>query len=142
MRRWTRRARALGDSLLEVLHAEVQALLSDFQRTGRGAVRGLALFLVAAALVFWSVGLLITFAVALVATWVGVWQAAGLVFLAVALAGFGVAAWGMAVFKKLDGPTQIVRTHVDDHVAWWRQTLAERRGEVGPPPTDGGEDSK
>lgn len=124
MRRWSRRARALGGSLVEVLQAEIHSLLADFQRTGRGAVRGVALLLAAAALVFWSIGLLITFIVTVLAAWLGLWQAAGLTFLVVALAGLAVALWGMGVLKRLEAPTQIVRIHVDDHVQWWREALA------------------
>ena len=124
MRRWSRRARALGGSLVEVLQAEVHSLLADFQRTGKGAVRGLSLLLLAAAIFFWCLGLLVTFAVALLATRLGVWQATGVCLLGLAAIGAAVALWGWRCFKGLEAPTRIVRNHVDDHVQWWRETLA------------------
>ncbi len=132
MRRWSRRAQALGGSLVEVLQAEVHSLLAEFRNTGKGAVRALVLLLAAAAVIFWSLGLLITFGVALLTTRIGLWQAAGLSFLILALIGLALALWGWRSFKRLQAPTQIVRTHVDDHVLWWKETLTsrERRPEV------------
>ena len=124
MGRWSRRARNLGGSLVEVLQAEIHSLLADFQRTGQGAVKALLMLIAAAAFGFWTLGLFLTFAVGLLATRMTFWQAAGLVCLAVGLCGFGVAVLARNAFRRLDAPTRIVRTHVDGHVEWWRETLS------------------
>lgn len=127
MKYWTRNAKALAESFLEVVQAELHSLLADFHRTGSGASKAGALLLLAALFTFWSLGLLITFLVALLATWVGFWQAAGLVFLVLAPVGAGIGYKGWKLLLKQKAPTLILRTHVDDHVGWWRRTLADRR---------------
>ena len=124
MGRWRRRVRFLGDAFLEVLQAEVESLLAELQSTGRGWLKGLLVCSVAAAFGFWGVGVLTTFAIALLATWVDVWQAAGIVFLLLALATGGLGFIGWRTFRRQRGPTVIVRGHLEDHLGWWRQSLA------------------
>jgi len=132
MRRWRRKFKSLGQAFVEVLQAEVAALLEDFQRTGRGALRGSLLLIVAAAFAFWSLGVLTVVAIAVLALFMSLWQAAGLVFLLLALTA-GVVAWrGIRTLQNLQGPTTIVRSHMEDHLDWWRQNLAAK-GEALPP---------
>jgi hypothetical protein len=123
MRRWRRKFRSIGHAFLEVLHAEVTALLEDFQRTGRGLVRGSLFLVTAAAFAFWSLGVLTVVAIAGLALVLSLWQAAGVVFLALLITALLLAAAGRRTLRRLRGPSTIVRGHVDDHLEWWRQNL-------------------
>lgn len=131
MGKWSRRVQAVGHSVLEVVQAELHSLLEDFQRTGRGMAKALVVFMVAGACLFWSVGVLIAAAVAVLAIWIELWQATLAVFLGISLVAGGLAFWGWTVVKGLEGPTTIMRRHVDDHFGWWRDHLAEDGRRLG-----------
>ncbi len=126
MNRWTRRARSLGSAFLEVLQAELEALLSEIQTTGRGWLRALIYFASAAAFVFWSVGVFTAFVIALLAELWGVWRAAAAVLLLLILVAGGLIFAGYRVLRQHRPPTAIVRGHLEDHLHWWRNSLAER----------------
>lgn len=120
---WIDMFRGLGESLLDVLRAEVATLQEDLSRSGRIAGGALALLGAALILLFWIIGLLIFVLVTVLAIWLPLW-AASLVVLALFLAVAGILAWmGVKRFKQVENPVQTFRRRVDDHLDWWQNTL-------------------
>lgn len=120
---WIDMFRGLGESLLDVLRAEVATLQEDLSRSGRIAGGALALLGVALILLFWIVGLLIFVLVSVLAIWLPLW-AASLVVLALFLAVAGALSWlGVRRLKQVENPVQTFRRRVDDHLDWWQNTL-------------------
>lgn len=120
MHGWIELFRSLGESLIEVVRAEVEALQGDFKRSGRHL--GVALGLIGAAvlLLFWVLGLLIFLFIALLTIWLPLWAAALIVFLVFAIA-MGTLAWlGVRRLRLVENPVDSVKRHVDDHLDWWQ----------------------
>ena len=123
MNGWIEMFRGLGESLLDVLRAEVATLQEDLSRSGRIAGGALALLGAALILLFWIVGLLIFSLIAVLAIWLQLWAAA-LIVLALFLVATGILAWmGLSRFKQVENPVQTFRRRVDDHLDWWQNTL-------------------
>lgn len=120
---WIEMFRGLGESLLEVLRAEVATLQEDLSRSGRIAGGALALLGVALILLFWIVGLLLFVLVTVLAIWLPLWGAA-LVVLGLFLAVAGVlAGLGVKRMKQVENPVNTFRRRVEDHLDWWQNTL-------------------
>lgn len=120
---WIEMFRGLGESLLDVLRAEVATLQEDLSRSGRIAGGALALLGVALILLFWVVGLLIFALIAILAIWLQLW-AASLIVLALFLAAASILAWlGVNRLKQAENPVLTFRRRVDDHLDWWQNTL-------------------
>ena len=123
-RGWGARIRAVGDAFLGVVRAEIAALASDLGQSGRALVRALVWVGVAAAILFWTLGLVIYFAVELLALVLPRWGAAGIVL------GLFVAASALAVFvlrrrfAAIEAPDQVVRRRMDESQRWWRERVA------------------
>ena len=123
MNGWIEMFRGLGESLLDVLRAEVSTLQEDLSRSGRIAGGALALLGVALILLFWIVGLLIFALIAVLAIWLELWAAA-LIVLGLFLVATGILAWlGVNRLKQVENPMQTFRRRVDDHLDWWQSTL-------------------
>jgi hypothetical protein len=123
MNGWIEMFRGLGESLLDVLRAEVSTLQEDLSRSGRIAGGALALLGVALILLFWIVGLLIFALIAVLAIWLQLW-AASLIVLGLFLVATGILAWmGVNRLKQAENPVQTFRRRVDDHLDWWQNTL-------------------
>ncbi|HKH47306.1 MAG TPA: phage holin family protein [Thermoanaerobaculia bacterium] len=120
---WIEMFRGLGESLLDVLRAEVATLQEDLSRSGRIAGGALALLGVALILLFWIVGLLIFALIAVLAIWLQLW-AASLIVLGLFLIATSILAWmGVNRLKQVENPVQTFRRRVDDHLDWWQSTL-------------------
>lgn len=120
---WIDMFRSLGESLLEVLRAELSTLQEDLTRSGRHLGVALGLFGVALIILFWLLGLLITLAIAVLCIWLQVW-AAVLIVLLVFTAGAAWLGWlGWKRIKQVENPVETVRRHVDDHLDWWQNNL-------------------
>lgn len=120
---WIQMVRGLGESLIEVLRAEVATLQDDFNRSGRHLGVALGLFGAALILLFWIVGLLIFVMVAALHEVLPLWLAA-LIVLIVFAVGAGLLAWiGKRHIKNVENPMQTVRRRVDDHLDWWQNSL-------------------
>lgn len=127
MREWIELFRSLGEALLEVLRAELEALQKDFATSGRHFVVALGLFGVAAALGFWIVGLFLFLCVSALYVWLPLWASVGIVFLFFAAVAVVVVMLGRKQLKKVENPIENVRRRVDDHLEWWQRLLAEPR---------------
>lgn len=120
---WIDMFRSLGESLLEVVRAELQTLQEDLTRSGRHLGVALAFLGVALILLFWLLGLLITLFVALLCIWLQFW-AATLIVLLLFVAGTGLLVWrGLRELKKVENPVETLRRHADDHLDWWQNNL-------------------
>jgi hypothetical protein len=120
---WIEMFRGLGESLLDVLRAEVATLQEDLTRSGRIAGGALALLGVALILLFWIVGLVVFTLIAVLAIWLQLW-AASLIVLGLFLIAAGIlAGMGVKRLKQVENPVQTFRRRVDDHLDWWQNTL-------------------
>ena len=75
-RQWSDLFGALGQSVLELLGAEIGALSADFAGTGKGLLVASILFAAAAFLGFWLVALLVAAVAAVLALWMP-WSGGG-----------------------------------------------------------------
>ena len=118
---WIDLFRSLGESLLEVVRAELAGLQDDFQRSGRHFGVALGLFGAAAVLVFWMVGLLLFALIAVLHIWLALWAAA-LIVIAIAVLGF----LGMRRLRQVENPMETVRNRLDNHLDWWQHSFLSR----------------
>ncbi len=136
---WIQMFRGLGESLIEVLRAEVATLQDDLNRSGRNLGQALAFLGAALVLLFWIVGLLVFAAIAVLHIWLQLWAAA-LIVLALFLLVTGILCWiGMRHMKQVENPMQTVRRRVDDHLDWWQHHLLRETKTVDVTDAAGGE---
>lgn len=120
---WIDLFRSLGESLLDVLRAEVATLQEDLSRSGRHLGVALGLLGAACMLLFWLLGLLITLVIAVLCIWLQFWAATLLVLLVFA-AGAGLLIFlGLRRMRQVENPVTTVRRRVDDHLDWWQDRL-------------------
>lgn len=120
---WIELFRSLGQALFEVLRAEAQALGDDFRRSGRQLLLALALLGAAAAIGFWTVGVVVLTLIAVLMIWLPAWAAALIVLaLFVAVAGL-LATLGVLRLRRLESPAESIRRRVADHLDWWEHRL-------------------
>jgi len=130
---WGDRFRELGDSLLGVVRAEIAAIIADLSRSGRALVRALVLLAVAAGIVFWTIGLLLYFAVELLTLVVPRWQAAGIVLGLFVLVSAVLVLVGRGRLKAIEPPAETVRRRFDDSRRWWQERVVGGDDEPGEP---------
>ncbi len=120
---WIDLFRSLGESLLEVMRAELAGLQDDLQRSGRHFGVALALFGGAAVLAFWMVGLLLFALIAILNIWLQLWAAAlivlGLFVIGIAILG----TLGMRRMRQVENPVVTVRQRLDNHLDWWQHSF-------------------
>lgn len=120
---WIDMFRALGESLIEVLRAEMATLQEDLTRSGRNLGGALAFLGVVLILSFWILGLLIFSLVALLYVWLPLWASALIVLLLFAAVA-GAFGWlGMKRMRQVENPVATVRRRVDSHLDWWQNSL-------------------
>jgi hypothetical protein len=120
---WIDMFRALGDSLIAVLRAEMTTLQEDLTRSGQNLGRALGFLGVVLILAFWIFGLLIFCLVALLAVWLPMWASA-LIVLLLFTAAAGAFGWlGMKRMREVENPVVTVRRRVDSHLDWWQNSL-------------------
>ena len=78
---------------------------------------------------FWSLGLLLAFAVELIALRLPRWGAVGIVLGAFVLLTLIFVGLARARFRSVESPTGILRRRYDDHRRWWRESIAEEGDE-------------
>ena len=128
---WIELFRSLGESLLEVFRAELEALQQDFSRSGRHLGVALGLLGAAAVLVFWTVGLLLFTLVLVLDIWLPLWAAA-LILLGLFALVTGLLAWlGVRRLREVENPVDNVRRRMDDHIDWWQHSLLSEPRTVG-----------
>lgn len=133
-RSWSGLVREVGHSFLALLRAEIDALVGDFQGSARRLVRAVLLAAVAAAVVFWAIGLLIDLAVELLALAMPRWGAAAVVLGVLVVAALVLVAVVRRRFLAIESPADTVRRRVDESRAWWTRRI---EGEEALPPAAG-----
>jgi hypothetical protein len=123
MRGWIELFRSLGQALFEVLRAEAEALGEDLRRSGGQLLRGLALCGGAAAVGFWTLGVLVLALIAVLAIWLPPWAAALIVAALFASTAGLLAALGWRQLRRLETPAASIRRRLDDHLDWWQSRL-------------------
>ena len=120
---WIDLFRSLGESLLEVMRAELAGLQDDLQRSGRHFGVALGLFAVAAVLAFWMVGLLLFALISILHIWLPLWGAS-LIVLALFLIGIAIfGSLGMRRMRQVENPVETVRNRLDNHLDWWQHSF-------------------
>jgi hypothetical protein len=122
-RQWSETFRALGNAVLSLLKAELEAFERDVTRSTRQAALAIGLFAAAGAFAFWTLGVATYFLIQLVALWLPLWGASlavtGLFALVVA-----VLAWiGMRKLERFENPLGTARRRMDDHIEWWQSRV-------------------
>jgi hypothetical protein len=135
---WIELFRSLGQALFEVLRAEGQALGEDLRRSGGELLRGLALLGGAAAVGFWTLGVLVLALIAVLAIWLPPWAAALIVTALFAATAGLLAALGWRRLRRLETPAASVRRRVEDHLDWWQTHLLAEPAVQAPLPADAG----
>ncbi|MGD2114573.1 MAG: phage holin family protein, partial [Acidobacteriota bacterium] len=74
-RQWSETFRALGNAVLSLLKAELEAFERDVTRSTRQAALAIGLFAAAGAFAFWTLGVATYFLIQLVALWLPLWGA-------------------------------------------------------------------
>ena len=128
---WTARIRSVGEAFLGVLRAEIGAVVADLGQSGRALVRALLWVAAAMAVGFWTLGLLIYFAVELLALVVPRWGAVGIVFGLFLLVGALLALAVKRQVSTIEPPDETVRRHLADSQRWWSERVATDE-ELGP----------
>jgi len=128
-RGWGGRVREIGEAFLGVLRAEVAAVGDDLSASGRALVRALLWVAIAFGIGFWSLGLLLAFAVELIALRLPRWGAVGIVLGIFVLLTLIFVALARARFRSVESPAGILRRRYDDHRRWWRESIAEEAEE-------------
>jgi hypothetical protein len=129
---WIEMFRSLGQSLLAVLRAEVEALQEDFRRSGRHLAVGVGLLAAAAAIGFWAAGLLLFVLVVVLAIWLPLWGAALVVLGLAALAALLLVTVARRQLRQLESPIDDVKKRVSDHLDWWQNGLLATPGSALP----------
>ncbi|HEX2224639.1 MAG TPA: phage holin family protein [Thermoanaerobaculia bacterium] len=128
---WIELFRSLGEALLEVFRAELEALQQDFSRSGRHLGIALALLGAAAVLLFWTVGLLLFTLVLVLDIWLPLWAAALILLGLFALVTGILGALGARRIRQVENPVDNVKRRMDDHIDWWQHSLLAEPRPVG-----------
>lgn len=132
---WRARVGEVGRATLDLARAEIDALARDLGASGRALVRALLLAVVAGAVAFWALGLLVYLAVELLALVVPRWGAAAIVLGVFALAAAGLLALARARLGAIEAPDATVRRRLADSRRWWRERIeAEPHAGAEPAP--------
>lgn len=122
---WRRRVENLGHALLDLLQAEIDALLSDLGRALRRYRNSLLLMALAGVLAVMLVAVTTFTFILVLALWMKPWQAAALTALLLLVA-VGVLLWvALRIWKRTENPAQAVQRRVGDHLDWWRNRLLD-----------------
>ena len=122
------RARALGEALLAVLRAEVEALRGDYRRAAAQLVSALVVLGFAAGFAFWAVGALALVGFEVLAQWLPRWGAA-LVLFALFVAVALVLGWLAArKLRRIEPPLATASRHLEEHLRWWQERVLDRPG--------------
>jgi hypothetical protein len=128
---WKERLREIGESFLALARAELAALAADLGQSGRAFARALVLVGIAFGVGFWTLGLLLYFAIELLALVLPRWGAVGIVlalFVAVTLI---LILSARSRFAAIESPASTLQRRLDENRRWWRERVAadEEEGE-------------
>lgn len=122
-RQWSETFRALGSAILALLKAELEAFEQDLGRSAKAAALGVALFAVAGAFGFWTLGVATYFLIQLLALWLPLWGASLAVTLLFGAIAAVLALIGMRKLERFENPVTTARERIDDHIDWWQRRV-------------------
>jgi uncharacterized membrane protein YqjE len=125
------RVRGMGGALLGVVGAEISALAAELAASGRSLARALVLFGIGFAFAFWTLGLLVYFAIELLALKVARWGAVGIVFALFAVVAAGLLGAALARLRRIESPAATVDRRLQGHLAWWQERIGGAPAPVG-----------
>jgi hypothetical protein len=119
-RQWSGTFRALGNAVLSLLKAELEAFEKDVARSTRQAALGIGLFVAAGAFAFWTLGVATYFLIQLLALWLPLWGASLVVTGLFAAVAAVLALVGARKLERFENPLGTARRRMDDHIEWWQ----------------------
>lgn len=122
------KARALGEALLGVMRAEVDALREEYRRAAARFTGAMVIFGFAAGFAFWAVGALALLAFELLARELPRWGAAGTLCGVFALLAAALGFWGVRRVRSIEPPLATASRHLDEHLRWWQERVFDRSG--------------
>ncbi len=122
---WRETLIALGESLIEVLRAELAVIGEVWKRSGRELGIALGMFVVAAYVALICLpALLILALVAGLEIWLPLWAAALVAAALVAAIVFLLARLALSrLVKRCENPVATVQYRFADHIAWWNERV-------------------
>lgn len=125
MAAWTLLVRDVARSVVDLLRLELADLASDLGKTQRRLIRALGLAGLAVMLGFWALGLLVATLVLALGLLVPAWAAALIVLSLFLLSGWLVVRHVLRELAAIENPLATARRHLDDHLGWWQNRLAD-----------------
>ena len=122
------RARALGEALLGVLQAEVEALRADYRRAAARFTGAMVILGFAAGFAFWAVGALALLGFEALALWLPRWGAAAILGGVFAALAGGLGWWGARRLRSIEPPLATASRHLEEHLRWWQERVLDRPG--------------
>lgn len=122
-RRWSETFRALGNAVLTLLKAELEAFEHDVSRSAKRAAIGIGLLGAAAAFLFWTLGVATYFLIQLLALWLPLWGASLVVTGLFAAVAAVLALVGARKLERFENPLSTARRRMDDHIDWWQSRV-------------------
>jgi uncharacterized membrane protein YqjE len=129
---WLDLLQSLGQALLGVLRAEAAALGMDFRRSAIHLGRGLALLGGAAAMLYWTLGIMVLVLIALFAIWLPIWASALIVAAIFLLTAALLIYLAWRQLRQLESPLDDIQRRVSDHLDWWQNRLLALPAEALP----------
>lgn len=142
IRGWMHLFRRLGQSVLDLLRAELDRVLAELGISAKQAAVGLAFFAGAGMVAFWFIWVFTYFLMQVGAIWLPPWASAGIVVLVLLIAIAVLAYLGLRKVKTLENPVDTVSRRYDDHLDWWENRLLAEDSAHGETPAaeESGED--
>jgi len=123
-RGWGGRIRDVGEAFLAVVRAEIAALAGDLGRSGRALLRVLLVALAAAGVLFWTIGLLVYFAIELLARTLPRWGAVGIVLAVYLLLLVILLGIVRRRLRAIEPPDVTIRRRMEESRRWWSERVA------------------
>lgn len=120
---WLGISRQLGQSLLELLKAELEALGSDLGASAQKLLRIGGVLAAALFLAFWSIGILAYLAVELLNIVLPPWAASLTVLAVFVLATVVCGSIAKRRIGRLESPTATLSRRFEDHRDWWESRI-------------------
>jgi len=127
--RFGQRFREVGEAFVALWKAELATIADDLGKSGRALVRALVLVAVAAAVGFWTLGLMLYFGVELLALVLPRWGAVGVVLGLLLLVSLILLVMARKRFGEVESPAATVRRRLDDHRRWWQSRVASEEAD-------------
>ena len=128
---WKARVREIGEAFLALARAELATLATDLGRSGRALTRALVLIGIAFGVGFWTLGLLLYFAIELLALVLPRWGAVGIVLALFVIVSLILVLAAKKRFGEVESPGATFERRMAESQRWWRERIAADDEETG-----------